>query len=503
MAEIRCPKCNEVFQIEQSNYDEIVKQVRDKEFKKELAEKEKLLEIQKQQMDTEKENAVNLAKEQMKALLIEELSEKEKQITELNTKMQSAEEAKQAAVKEAVMEKEKTILDLQSQISAEKSSRELSEEKSKANNDRLLAEKERKIAELNAKMESAEESKKAAVTEALSEKDKMILELKAQISAEKSNRELAEEKVKAENEKALSQKDVQIHELELKMETKEREYQLNERNIRESYETELRYKDDQIAQYKDMKLKLSTKMIGESLERHCETEFNKMRMVAFKDAYFEKDNDATTGSKGDYIYRELAPDGTELISIMFEMKNEMDETATKKKNEDFLKKLDKDRTDKKCEYAVLVSLLESDSEYYNSGIVDVSYQFPKMYVIRPQFFIPLISILRNAAMNSIEYRQQLAELRNQNIDIAHFEEELETFKLSFTKNVRNAGERFQEAIKEIDKAIKSLEETKSKLLLSEKHLLTADNKVDELSVKKLTRNNPTVAAMFQELTDKK
>lgn len=272
-----------------------------------------------------------------------------------------------------------------------------------------------------------------------------------------------------------------------------------ETSLRDSHATELKSKNEQIAYYKDLKAKLSTKILGESLEQHCEIEFHKIRATAFSRAYFEKDNDARNGSKGDYIFRESDESGTEFVSIMFEMKNEGDETAIKKRNEDFFKELDKDRTEKKCEYAVLVSLLESESELYNTGIVDVSHRYPKMYVIRPQFFIPMVTLLRNAALNSLSYKQELAHVREQNIDIANFENELEEFRSGFARNYDLASRRFKTAIEEIDKTIDHLQKTKDALLGSENNLRLANNKADDLSIKKLTRGNPTMAAKFTQL----
>jgi hypothetical protein len=277
------------------------------------------------------------------------------------------------------------------------------------------------------------------------------------------------------------------------------EQKLIETSLRDSHATELKSKNEQIAYYKDLKAKLSTKILGESLEQHCEIEFHKIRATAFSRAYFEKDNDARNGSKGDYIFRESDESGTEFVSIMFEMKNEGDETAIKKRNEDFFKELDKDRTEKKCEYAVLVSLLESESELYNTGIVDVSHRYPKMYVIRPQFFIPMVTLLRNAALNSLSYKQELAHVREQNIDIANFENELEEFRSGFARNYDLASRRFKTAIEEIDKTIDHLQKTKDALLGSENNLRLANNKADDLSIKKLTRGNPTMAAKFTQL----
>ena len=278
---------------------------------------------------------------------------------------------------------------------------------------------------------------------------------------------------------------------------------MNNLGDKESYDAQLKNKDEQIEYYKDFKAKQSTKMIGESLEMHCYTEFNKLRSTGFKNAYFEKDNDARTGSKGDFIFRDYDDEGTEIISIMFEMKNEADTTATKHKNEDFFKELDKDRNQKNCEYAVLVSLLEADNELYNEGIVDVSHKYEKMYVIRPQFFIPMITLLRNAALHSLQYKKELALVREQNIDISNFEENMNTFKEGFSRNYRIASEKFAKAIDEIDKTISHLQKTKEALLSSDNNLRLANNKVEDLSIKKLTRNNPTMKAMFDELNKNK
>lgn len=335
-----------------------------------------------------------------------------------------------------------------------------------------LAQKEKEIANLQAKISSVEVEKKLAVTEAVKkiekERDALLNDLKTQ-ELEKKN-----------HENSL------IQEYTTKLNSKDEI---------------IKYKDDEIARVKDMKAKLSTKMLGETLEKHCETEFNLLRQTAFQKAYFEKDNDARSGSKGDFIYRENDEAGNEIISIMFEMKNEGDETVTKKKNEDFLKELDKDRSEKKCEYAVLVSLLESESEYYNSGIVDVSHKYPKMYVVRPQFFIPIITLLRNAAMNSMQYKAELALVRNQNIDITNFEEKMNKFKEGFARNYDLASRKFNDAIDGIDKTIKELEKTKAALLSSENNLRLANEKTEDLTIKKLTHGNPTMKAKFEALND--
>ena len=336
-----------------------------------------------------------------------------------------------------------------------------------------LAKKESEISALIAKIQKTEIEKKLAVTEAIK-------------SIEKERDELAND-----------------------VKNKETEKQLLEKSLKEKYTSELKTKDDiiklkdeEIALRKDMKLKLSTKMIGESLEQHCEVEFNKLRATGFQNAYFEKDNDSRSGSKGDYVYRETDDAGNEIISVMFEMKNEADITATKKKNEDFLKELNKDRTEKKCEYAVMVSLLESESELYNSGIVDVSHKYPKMYIVRPQFFIPIITLLRNAAMNSMKYKAELSLIKNQNIDISNFEERINAFKDGFARNYELASRKFKTAIEEIDKTIDHLQKTKDALLSSENNLRLANNKAEDLTIKKLTQGNPTMKAKFEELSSK-
>jgi len=354
-----------------------------------------------------------------------------------------------------------------------------------------MAKKEQEIIELRA----ATAEKLAAQ---VSQKDKEISELKASIAKFDAEAKLA-------IQQAVQNISKERDEFKSKLDLKELEKQNLENSLKQDFQGKLqvqesiiRLKDEEIERVKEMKLKLSTKMIGESLEQHCENEFNKLRSTAFQHAYFEKDNDASGGTKGDYIYREVV-DGVEVLSIMFEMKNESDATATKKKNEDFLNKLDKDRKDKKCEYAILVSLLESDNEYYNSGIVDMSYRHEKMYVIRPQFFIPIISLLRNAAFNSLKYKQELNVMRTQNIDITNFEEKINTFKEGFAKNYDLASRKFKTAIEEIDKTIVHLQKTKDALLSSENNLRLANNKADDLSIKKLTRGNPTMKAKFDEL----
>jgi hypothetical protein len=359
-----------------------------------------------------------------------------------------------------------------------------------------IAKKDTELAQLKAQSE-------LALSEKLNIKEAEIIQLKAKIDNVEVEKKLA---INEAVQKVIKERDNLSNDLK----TKDLEKQNLESSLVQKYSAELqnkdaiiKFKDEEISRVKDMKLKLSTKMLGETLEQHCETEFNKLRSTAFQKAYFEKDNNSKSGSKGDFIYRETDQAGNEIISIMFEMKNEGDETATKKKNEDFLKELDKDRTEKKCEYAVLVSLLEGESEYYNTGIVDVSHKYNKMYVVRPQFFIPIITLLRNAAMNSLQYKAELALVRNQNIDITNFEEKINVFKVGFAKNYELASRQFKTAIEEIDKTIDHLQKTKEALLSSVNNLRLANNKTEDLTIKKLTHGNPTMKAKFDELTDKK
>ena len=406
MENIKCPKCGEVFQIDEAGYAAIVKQVRDREFSREL--------------NAQKEGAVKLAE-----------AAKDQKIAELEAQIRSAALEKEMAVRQAGAEQEKRIAELQERVK--------------------LAEIEKNFAVKDAISIKEEEAH---------EREKQILELKGKLEKMESDFSLQREKAQSEKELLLKQK------------------------------------DEEIAFYKDMKTRLSTKMVGESLEQHCEIEFNKIRAAAYPRAYFEKDNDARTGSKGDYIFRDYDETGLEYISIMFEMKNEMDETATKHKNEDFFKKLDKDRSEKNCEYAVLVTLLESDSEYYNTGIVDVCHRYPKMYVIRPQFFLPLISLLRNAAQNSLEVRRELAVARTQNVDVETFNNQLLDFKSRFSRNYELASRKFKEAIEEIDKTISHLQKTREALVSSENNLRLANSKAEDLSIKKLTKGNATMTEKF-------
>ena len=369
-----------------------------------------------------------------------------------------------------------------------------------------LAERDKRFADEKASaIELAEEKTKSNLrtefvklqkenSEKEAQKNAEIQKLEAQVAASATEQKLALTEALAAIEKERDS-------LASELKTKDTEKQLLETSLVNKYETQIKSKDEMIEYYKDMKAKLSTKMVGETLEQHCETEFNRLRATGFQNAYFEKDNDATSGNKGDYIYKEDDAEGNEITSIMFEMKNELDATATKHKNEDFLKKLDKDRTDKGCEYAVLVTLLEADSEWYNTGIVDMSHKYPKMYVIRPQFFIPMITLLRNAAMNSLKYKAELSLMKNQNIDITNFEDDINTFKEGFAKNYDLASRKFKTAIDEIDKTIDHLQKTKDALLSSENNLRLANNKAGDLTIKKLTRGNPTMTAKFNELAE--
>lgn len=426
MNEIKCPKCGTVFQIDEREYDSIVKQIRDKEFEHELH-------IRDEQHKQDKENSIKLAEANLSSKLKEELNKKDLELTNLKN-------------------------------------------------------------ELKVKEEQVSNKLEKEYNEELNKKTLEITELKNQIKIKDTESELA-------IKDTIAKKDKELNDLSNELSLSKNEYLLKEKNLKESYEEKLKNKDEQIAYYKDFKARQSTKMIGESLEVHCSNEFNSLRPL-FKNAYFEKDNDVKTGSKGDFIFRDYDDKGTEIVSIMFEMKNEADETSTKHKNEDFLRELDKDRKEKNCEYAVLVSLLEIDNEYYNNGIVDMSHKYEKMYVIRPQFFIPLITLIRGIAINSLGYKKELATIRNQNIDISNFEEKMESFKEGFGRNYRLASEKFKKAIDEIDKTIDHLQKTKEALLSSENNLRLANNKAEELTIKKLTSGNETMSKMFEELEEK-
>jgi len=489
MQEIKCPKCGEVFTVDESGYAAIVKQVRDKEFEKEISERQKTYK-------SEKESAV-------KAAVAKTEAEKDRQISKLQAQLETIKSEQQSQIDKVSSAKDKQIAEKELEISKLKSDIELS----KNNTDSAVkvavfkteSEKDKEISKLQAQLETIKSEQQSQIDKVSSAKDKQIAEKELEISNLKGAIELSKANTDLAVKNAVQEKETALINLQNEINHKNQEWELNEKRLCEKHAYEIKQREDEIAYYKDFKARQSTKMVGESLEQYCETEFNKLRATAFQNSYFEKDNDIRTGSKGDFIYREFSDNDMEFISVMFEMKNEMDTTATKHKNEDFFKELDKDRREKKCEYAVLVTMLEADNEYYNSGIVDVSYKYPKMYVIRPQFFIPLITILRNAALNSLQAKKELEVFKNQNIDITNFENEIAEFKDKFSTNYRRASERFHKAIDEIDKTIEHLKKTKEALLSSENNLKLANNKAEDLTVKRLTKGNPTMAAKFAEL----
>lgn len=460
MNEIICPHCNKAFKVDEAGYANILKQVRDSAFDAQLDERLALAE-------QEKINAVELARAKLSSELERAASVKDAEIQKLKSDLEAGALARKLAVSEALgkVEKERDTLatELEQARLDKLSADKLSEMQRKNELQNIQATKEAEIQALKAKLNSLEVAQTLAVTQAVSQVEKERDEIKSSLDR------LALEK------------------------------QLAEQSLTDKYQTQIKDRDEAIERLKDMKARLSTKMVGETLEQHCETEFNRMRAMAFPRAYFEKDNDSSTGSKGDFIFKDSDEAGTEIVSIMFEMKNESNQTATKKKNEDFLKELDKDRNEKGCEYAVLVSLLEPDSELYNTGIVDVFHRYPKMYVVRPQFFMPIITLLRNAAMNALVYKSELALVKAQNIDITNFESELDTFKNAFAKNYELASRQFKTAIDEIDKSIDHLQKTKDALLSSDRNLRLANDKAQDVSIKKLTRGNPTMATKFAEI----
>ena len=459
MHEIICPHCKKAFKIDEAGYADILKQVRDSEFHEQLHER---LELAEQ----DKRNAVELAQTKAASELQKAAAAKDAEIQDLKAKLNAGEIAQKLAVTEALSAVEKKRDALANEIEQAKRDKQaasaLAEVKLASELQRAAALKDAEIEKLKTALDAIEVAKKLAISEAVGVVEKERDELKSGLERSKFEKQLAET------------------------------------SLKDKYETQIKDRDDAIERLRDMKARLSTKMVGESLEQHCETEFNRIRAMAFPKAYFEKDNDTRTGSKGDYIFRDSDDADTEIVSIMFEMKNENDGTATKNKNEDFLKELDKDRNEKGCEYAVLVSLLEPENELYNTGIVDVFHRYPKMYVVRPQFFLPIITLLRNAAMNSLKYKSGLALVKAQNLDITNFERQLDDFKTTFGRNWRLASEGFEEAIKRIDEAIKDLEKTKEALHKSANNLRLANDKAEDLTIKRLTRGNPTMAAKFAE-----
>lgn len=533
MNEIKCPHCGTVFTINETEYSQLLAQVRGAEFEKEIHERLEretaLLEekakndlqsqvTQKEQEITELSTQLEQLKQSLELESQRALSQKDQEIAALKAEIDKLQSLKDFEAKEALTNKEQELKDLTVQL-------EQAKQEALTLKDKELAEKNEEVAKLSTQLEVSSEQTQLKIKDALAEKDQELLELKAQLDklSDKSALELAN---------ALSEKDKEVQNLQaqldknnlehantlqksladvekerdeaqnqLALQEKEAELQLS--SVRSDYELQLKAANEQVEFYKNFKAQQSTKAIGESLEVYAESEFNKVRSYAFPNAYFGKDNEVSSasGSKGDFIFREADENGVEILSIMFEMKNEADTTKTKHKNSDFYKELDKDRREKKCEYAVLVTMLEADNDYFNTGIVDVSHEYEKMYVVRPQFFIQLIGLLRNAALNSLKYKQELALVREQNIDITHFEDDLETFKNAFAKNYNSASKNFQKAIDEIDKAIKRMEAVKSALTTSENQLRLANNKLDDVSVKKLTRKNPTMKAKFEALKE--
>ena len=547
MKEIRCPKCQSVFQVDEADYASIVSQVKNAEFNDELNRRleevrkqyaaelkadvmkseqtfgqqlsAKDLEIGEKNTEIERLKAQIDSMAQAKALeLAEEMSKKDQEISELKAKIESTAQAKALELAGEMNKKDQEISELKAKIEStaqakalelagemNKKDQEISELKAKIESTAQakalelageMNKKNQEISELKAKIESMVQTNALELAGELAKKDKEISELKSTISQSKDACHIAvlEEQQKAQD--ALKEKENKIVELTGMVNQQKNEAALRENSIKETYEIQLKKKQEEVDYYKDLKTRMSTKMVGETLEIHCSTEFNRMRPL-FPNAYFEKDNDASGGSKGDFIFRDYE-DGFEYISIMFEMKNEMDQTATKHKNEDFLKKLDDDRKAKKCEFAVLVSLLEPESELYNTGIVDMSHRYPKMYVIRPQFFIPLITLLVQTSKKSIEYQRQLAIARSQSVDVTNFESRLNDFKEKFANNYRLASEKFKTAIDEIDKSITHLQKIKEALVGSERNLRLANDKADSLTIKKLTYNNPTMKEKFKE-----
>lgn len=441
MNDIICPNCKKTFKVDEAGFADILKQVRDHQFDEELHKRLELAE-------KDKESAVKLAEANIKNEFQANLAAKDKELAELKA------------------EKEKELVE-------------------------LLAKKESEIADMKTRIDKAEVEKTLSINEAVKNIEKERDEFKARLDTAEIGKELAVTK-------AVNVVQKERDELKIKLTSQENEKLL----IKKDYETQIKDRDDAIERLKEMRAKLSTKMIGESLEQHCQNEFNKIRAAAFPNAYFEKDNDSSSGSKGDYVFRDPA-DGVESVSIMFDMKNENDTTEAKKKNEDFLAKLDKDRNEKGCEYAILVSMLEAENDFYNQGIADMSFRYPKMYVIRPQFFIPIISILKNTAEKSLAVKNELAIIKSQNIDITTFEDNVNNWKTSWLNSIRNAGNKHVEAVEQINKAIKDLEKVRDALAMSDKHLLAAENKMDDLTIKRLTRGNPTMIAKFAELSDTK
>ena len=537
MNEIKCPHCGKVFQVDERGFADILRQVRTAEFDKEIAQREGMLQEQNAQ-------AVKLAVAKAQQDAQAETAQRDARIAELETRLAAEKREREQAEKSSQIEhaneleaalakKQAEIVQLQADVKKLSADHDAQNRIAKAEHERLLsdatAQRDAEIAALRQQLSSQESAFKQQLESQVQKYSQKIAAYKAEsarvaaeesaklqqtIVAQKQRLESQTQQFRAEKELAVSEAravaERQRDELAAQVKLQEARAAQEQAALREKMTNELaakdeliKYKDEEIARVKEMKARLSTKMVGESLERHCETEFNKIRATAFPHAYFEKDNDVVDGTKGDFVFRETDPaTGEEVVSIMFEMKNENDETRTKHKNEDFFAKLDSDRKKKGCEYAVLCTMLEPENELYNEGIVDVSYRYEKMYVIRPQFFIPIISILRNAALSALQYKTELAEVRNQNIDITNFENSMEDFKTKFARNYDLASRKFQTAIDEIDKTIDHLQKTKEALLGSERNLRLANDKAQDLTIKKLTRKNPTMKAKFAALKER-
>ena len=536
MNEIKCPHCGKVFQVDERGFADILRQVRTAEFDKEIAQREGMLQEQNAQ-------AVKLAVAKAQQDAQAKTAQRDARIAELETRLAAEKREREQAEKSSQLEhaneleaalakKQAEIVQLQADVKKLSADHDAQNRIAKAEHERLLsdatAQRDAEIAALRQQISSQESAFKQQLESQVQQYSQKIAADKAEsarvaaeesaklqqtIVAQKQQLESQTQQFRAEKELAVSEAraaaERQRDELAAQVKLQEAQAAQERAALREKMTNELaakdeliKYKDEEIARVKEMKARLSTKMVGESLERHCETEFNKIRATAFPHAYFEKDNDVVDGTKGDFVFRETDPaTGEEVVSIMFEMKNENDETRTKHKNEDFFAKLDSDRKKKGCEYAVLCTMLEPENELYNEGIVDVSYRYEKMYVIRPQFFIPIISILRNAALSALQYKTELAEVRNQNIDITNFENSMEDFKTKFARNYDLASRKFQTAIDEIDKTIDHLQKTKEALLGSERNLRLANDKAQDLTIKKLTRKNPTMKAKFDALKE--
>lgn len=536
MNEIKCPHCGKVFQVDERGFADILRQVRTAEFDKEIAQREGMLQEQNAQ-------AVKLAVAKAQQDAQAETAQRDARIAELETRLAAEKREREQAEKSSQIEhaneleaalakKQAEIVQLQADVKKLSADHDAQNRIAKAEHERLLsdatAQRDAEIAALRQQISSQESAFKQQLESQVQQYSQKIAADKAEsarvaaeesaklqqtIVAQKQQLESQTQQFRAEKELAVSEAraaaERQRDELAAQVKLQEAQAAQERAALREKMTNELaakdeliKYKDEEIARVKEMKARLSTKMVGESLERHCETEFNKIRATAFPHAYFEKDNDVVDGTKGDFVFRETDPaTGEEVVSIMFEMKNENDETRTKHKNEDFFAKLDSDRKKKGCEYAVLCTMLEPENELYNEGIVDVSYRYEKMYVIRPQFFIPIISILRNAALSALQYKTELAEVRNQNIDITNFENSMEDFKTKFARNYDLASRKFRTAIDEIDKTIDHLQKTKEALLGSERNLRLANDKAQDLTIKKLTRKNPTMKAKFDALKE--